>query len=264
MKSPFPGMDPYLEARWSDVHASLLFAIKEALQPELPSGLRARTEERVVLEDAGGGEPISRYRPDVAVVDTGRGHPSAGGAAAAVAVPEPFTVRFFDEPQVDRFLQIVDVTNGNRVITAIEVLSPWNKNPGRVNEEYRRKLKDYAASGVNVVEIDLLRSPRGRLTVTENDMPVDRRAPWYVAVRPAAAPEERKVYPIALRAPIPPFDVPLRETDVPIALRLQPLIERVYIAGGHDDIDYSKAPIPPLSSQDETWMDQLLRAAGRR
>jgi hypothetical protein len=263
MKSPFPGMDPYLEARWSDVHASLLFAIKEALQPELPTGLRARTEERVVLEDAGG-EPISRYRPDVAVVDIGAGQPSGGGVAVAVAVPEPFTVRFFDEPQVDRFLQIVDVTNGNRVVTAIEVLSPWNKSPGRLNEEYRRKLKDYAASAVNVVEIDLLRSPRGRLTVTENDMPIDRRAAWYVAVRPAGMPEEWKVYPVALRAPIPPFDVPLRETDAPIALRLQPLIERVYVAGGHDDIDYAKPPIPPLSPEDDAWVDQLLRAAGRR
>jgi hypothetical protein len=38
----------------------------------------------------------------------------------------------------------------------------------------------------------------------------------------------------------------------------------VYIAGGHDDIDYSKPPTPPPSSQDEAWMDQLLRAAGRR
>ena len=174
-------------------------------------------------------------------------------------------MRFFDEPQVDRFLQIVDVTNSNRVVTALEVLSPWNKSPGRLNEEYRRKLKDYAASAVNLVEIDLLRSPRGRLTVTENDMPIDRRAPWYVAVRAAATPEEWKVYPIALRAPIPPFDVPLRASDAPIALKLQPLIERVYAAGGHDDIDYSKPPEPPLSSsQDEAWVDQLLRSAGRR
>ena len=34
--SPFPGMDPYLEARWSDVHAALCPAIRAALQPLLP------------------------------------------------------------------------------------------------------------------------------------------------------------------------------------------------------------------------------------
>jgi hypothetical protein len=29
MKSPFPGMDPYLESRWSDVHPKLI-ALKTA------------------------------------------------------------------------------------------------------------------------------------------------------------------------------------------------------------------------------------------
>lgn len=30
-RSPFPGMDPYLEARWSDVHSKLIAFIGEAL-----------------------------------------------------------------------------------------------------------------------------------------------------------------------------------------------------------------------------------------
>ena len=71
MKSPFPGMDPYLEARWSDVHVTLIALIKEALQPLLPRGLRARSEERVLLEDAQG-EALTSYRSDVALVETGR------------------------------------------------------------------------------------------------------------------------------------------------------------------------------------------------
>jgi hypothetical protein len=256
-------MDPYLEARWADVHSSLLFLIKEALQPELPSGLVARTEERVVLEDAGG-EPLSQYRPDVAVIDAGSGEISPAATGAMVAVPEPFTIRFFDDPQVDRYIQIVDVSDGNRIVTAIEVLSPWNKNPGRLNEEYRRKLKDYAASGVNVVEIDLLRSPRGRLPVTEMDIPLERRTAYYVVIRPAVVPEEWKVYSIGLRSPIPPVKVPLRRNDVPVLLALQPLIERVYIAGGHENIKYSKPPTPPLSEDDEAWADTLLRSARLR
>lgn len=36
MESPFPGMDPYLEARWSDVHASLIFAIKDDIDYTRP------------------------------------------------------------------------------------------------------------------------------------------------------------------------------------------------------------------------------------
>src|SRR5436309_1976850 len=34
MRSPFPGMDPYLESRWSDVHASFIHFTKAVLQPQ--------------------------------------------------------------------------------------------------------------------------------------------------------------------------------------------------------------------------------------
>lgn len=37
--SPFPGMDPYLERHWRDVHASLIFLAKSALQSQLGEGL---------------------------------------------------------------------------------------------------------------------------------------------------------------------------------------------------------------------------------
>jgi hypothetical protein len=264
MKSPFPGMDPYLEARWSDVHVKLIAYMGEALQGSLPSGLRARAEQRVLLEDVGG-EPITSYRSDIAVVDGGRRERRDEGATATLPVPEPYSVRFYDEPQIDRFLQIIDTTSGNRVVTAIELLSPWNKGPGRLNADYCRKIADYATAGVNLVEIDLLRMPRGRLRVNEGDLPPERRTPYYVvAVRPATSPERWDVYSIPLRAPIPPVKVPLRPTDSPAILQLQPLIERVYTAGGHDDIDYSKPPAPPLSPEDEAWADELLRTVGRR
>src|SRR5438046_150775 len=82
-------------------------------------------------------------------------------------------VNNFEGPTFDRFIQIIDTSAGNRVITAIEILSRWNKGPGRLNKVYRRKLKDYARAGVSVVEIDLLRyPPRGRLDVSEDDIPV--------------------------------------------------------------------------------------------
>lgn len=50
MKSPFPGLDPYLEARWGDVHQSLITYTRDTLQPNLPEDLRARVEERVFVE----------------------------------------------------------------------------------------------------------------------------------------------------------------------------------------------------------------------
>jgi hypothetical protein len=36
MGSPFPGMDPYLEQHWGDVHASLIIDGRDQLQQRLP------------------------------------------------------------------------------------------------------------------------------------------------------------------------------------------------------------------------------------
>src|SRR5215218_6812870 len=79
MNSPFPGMDPYLESRWSDVHATLIALIKEVLQPSLPRALRARSEERVLLETLEG-DVLKRYAPDVAVITQGGPKSSGSGA----------------------------------------------------------------------------------------------------------------------------------------------------------------------------------------
>ena len=42
MASPFPGMDPYLEQFWRDVHARLIIYAADQLQGRLPGDLRAR------------------------------------------------------------------------------------------------------------------------------------------------------------------------------------------------------------------------------
>jgi hypothetical protein len=52
MASPFPGMDPYLEQHWGDVHQSLIIYAGDHLQKLLPKDLRARVEERVFVESA--------------------------------------------------------------------------------------------------------------------------------------------------------------------------------------------------------------------
>lgn len=245
-------MDPYLEARWSDVHVKLITYISEMLQPVLPRDLRARSEERVLLETTDGEERVAEYRSDVAVVDTGRG--VRGGGSGGFATVEPVIVEVVGAPPYDRSVQIIDVTNGNRVVTAIEVLSPWNKRAGRLNADYLGKLEDYARGGVSVVEIDLLRSPgRERLPVGQEDLPSDRRAAYLTCVRRAWVPGRWEVYPMPLRAPLPRVPVPLRRADGEVGLDLQTLIERVYVAGGHDDIDYGKACVPALEGADGEW-----------
>jgi hypothetical protein len=53
--------------------------------------------------------------------------------------------------------------------------------------------------------------------------------------------------------------VPLRRSDAQVGLDLQPLIARVYAAGGHDDIGYRKPPDPPLEPEDAAWVAALRR-----
>jgi hypothetical protein len=58
MPSPFPGMDPYLEESWGDVHHRLITYAADQLQTTLPKDLRARVEERVFVESE-----VERTRP---------------------------------------------------------------------------------------------------------------------------------------------------------------------------------------------------------
>src|SRR5439155_5717244 len=70
MASPFPGMDPYLERSWGDVHQALIIYAREQLQPRLPGDLRARVEERVFVASAD--EPRKDMYPDVRVIEARR------------------------------------------------------------------------------------------------------------------------------------------------------------------------------------------------
>jgi len=52
MKSPFPGMDPYLETRWGDVHTSLVTYARDQVQPQMPRALHVPVEEHIGLAEA--------------------------------------------------------------------------------------------------------------------------------------------------------------------------------------------------------------------
>lgn len=50
MKSPFPGMDPYLEQYWGDVHTTLMVYARNQINESLPDDLQARVEESLSVE----------------------------------------------------------------------------------------------------------------------------------------------------------------------------------------------------------------------
>jgi hypothetical protein len=258
MPSPFPGMDPYVETQWKTFHGLMISALTSALNRTLPAGLVAQMEEEVRVETLAG-ERLRGYGPDVSVVDRGPRRPEAPVAesAAVSAVIEPVRVPYRRAPIVVRSVRIVESSDSNKVVTAVELLSPWNKRAGRLNRDYRRKLRDLESGEVNWVEIDLLRGSRARLAVRWDDLPGERIG-TYLVVAWRATTDEAVAWPIPLRLPLPAIQVPLREGEPDIALDLQQAFDRAWTDGPFRTIDYQKPLDPPLPADDAAWAARLV------
>jgi len=261
--NPFPGMNPYLEQHWRDVHHRLVTYACDHLQEHLPSDLRARMEERVCVES----EDVQRHSlyPDVRVIE--RPNRGSGGVAIAesgISIAEPLVIQLPSEPPTETFIEIIDVGTGNRIVSVIEVLSPTNKLPGEGSEQYRRKQRELADAHVSLVEIDLLRSGNHVLVVPLSRLDPKSWTPYMICVRRGWKPTVVEVYRAPLQTRLPIIRVPLRETDKDVTLDVQALIDQCYRNGRYDDIDYRRPPIPPLDPGDAQWADEMLRQKGLR
>lgn len=263
MENPFPGMNPYLEAHWRDVHTSLMVYMRDQLQGQLPADLIARVEESVSID---AGEDSREVSPDVRIVEEPGGWRAEGGASvatAAVAVADPPLIPV-EEPATPRHVEIIEPKAGNRVVTAIEVISPTNKRDEEGRAAYRRKQYEYLDSTTSLVEVDLLRGGEHVVAVSPDGIKPSRRAPYYVCVRRAWRHGWSEVVPLPLRERLPAVRIPLRRTDRDVVLNLQELIDLCYQRGRYSAIDYRKDPDPPLTGDDAAWADAMLRSKGLR
>ncbi len=262
MKSPFPGMDPYLQQHWGDVHTSLVTYARDQLQETLPSGLVARAQERVYLEKEG--EADRSTYPDVYVVERPKRKGAAIGGRGGLALAEPVIVKFRDEPITERFIQIIDAKSGKRVVSVIEFISPTNKIAGAGFDLYRQKQTEAERAGISLVEVDLVLGGKRVLSVPLNRIKFRYRTRYQAIVRRGWNWQEAEVYPLPLRDRLPVIPVPLRRADRDARLNLQALIDKCYQSGCYDDIDYQEDADPPLEGHDAEWANELLRAAGKR
>jgi hypothetical protein len=123
MKSPFPGMDPYIERHWPDVNTTLVVHAAGALNTTLPAELVARIQERIAVESEDDGPDC--LAPDVTVLVAAHA-PESEGSSSGGALGVPYRLEALIEPITERFIQIIEVT-GERLITVIEFLNPTNK-----------------------------------------------------------------------------------------------------------------------------------------
>ncbi len=255
-------MDPYLEQHWLDVHHALATYARDQLQRKLPRDLRARIEERVFVETDDEGQ-YRGIHPDVRVIE----HPmpvSAGAAEGGVATAEPIVVRTADDPISQGYLEIVDASSGNRVVTVIEFVSPSNKVPGEGRDLYLRKQREVIGAKANLVEVDLTRTGQRSLAARLTQIPRRYHATYLVCVTRGWKWGQSEVYPLPLAQRLPAIRAPLRQSDADVPLDLQTLIDQCYENGGYDTIDYRQPLQPPLDPADLAWADEWLRAKGLR
>jgi len=87
MELPFPGMDPYLElpALWPDVHASLIAAMRDAIQEQLGPNYVALITPYIALENIEIAPARQVFVPDVGIVRDDAA--DAGAVTTAITPP---------------------------------------------------------------------------------------------------------------------------------------------------------------------------------
>jgi hypothetical protein len=237
MPSPFPGMDPYLEAQpfWGDLHSSMITVMKGELNRRLPASYTAWSDTYIWL-----------HEPDA---ETRKGKPDVFFTSASTILP---AVR----REGNRYLKIKEVRS-ERVVTVIELLSPTNKEPGEDREAFQAKRNEYLANRTNIVEIGLLRAGM-RLTLGE---PPPAQSDYYVLVCRAIDFPKTALWTFSVRDSLPEIAVPLHPKDGYVTLPLQRCFAAAYDFGSYPRaVDYRRPPRIPLSDADEAWARDLLNA----
>ena len=257
-KSPFPGMDPYLEQFWGDVHSSLIVYFRDQINDQLPGDLQARVEESLMVDSE---DYSRRIYPDVDIAERPEVSSPAGLTLSGTAVAEPCVVVLPSELRTERHIEIIDRNSGNRVVTAIELLSPANKCKGPGREAYLRKQKEYIDGGVNLVEIDLIRQGSFVVAIPEVLVPRHCRTPYIICIRRANRRSEVELIRVPLQEVLPNIAIPLRPADADIVLRLQPLLDECYRRGRYTSLDYTRPLTAQFDNDDQCWINELVQTS---
>ena len=254
MKTPFPGMNPWLEhpARWPDVHNSLIIAIRDALSPLVAPNYYVSVESQAYIVDLGEHQRLGR--PDVSIVSPIGVLPRGGATTSEQTEINVQTVIVPTVDEVNHYYLEIREAGTHTLITAIEVLSPVNKRTGKGRESYLEKRHEILNSRTSFVEIDLLRAGE--------PMPLEfvkKPGDYRILVSPSWKRPSAQLVTFNLPAPIPDIGVPLSKGEEAPVLSLNQLVHDLYSRARFDiRIDYSEPAVPPLSAEQQAWANNLL------
>lgn len=251
MPSPFPGMDPYLEAPagWQEFHSRFINTMSDFLVPKVRPKYTVHIERYVYVAEVFG--EVSRIRPDIAVTETGREGVESEREMAAVATATLVPLPILEEVR-HYFLEIRELAT-QKVVTVIEMLSPFNKRAGKGRDEYLNRRTEILMSDVHLVELDLLRE--GERVPMAKPLPP---AHYYAIVSRSYRRPIAEVYSWTVRDPMPKIPIPLKRGDPDVVLDLQAVFTAVYDRAGYDyRLAYDQEPDPPLNPEDWEWAKQV-------
>ncbi|MHB1561169.1 MAG: DUF4058 family protein [Isosphaeraceae bacterium] len=263
MRPPFPGMDPWLEdpELWPDVHNSLIVSIRDAIVPLVRPRYFAGVDSRTTV--LSGSDQDHIYRPDVKIRTADIKTPDQPGR---LAVAEPANTGSYhvvmpmpDDEIEEAFLTIKELPS-RQLVTVLEVLSPTNKKTKRARREYLDKRRELLGSGVNFVEIDLLRSGQ-TMPPQKAELTSDYRI---LIFRPRLG-RGVHLYGFSYREEIPRIPIPLLPEDPEPSLNLNDILHSAYDRAGYDlAIDYRQPPRPRLREEDQAWAESIIAQATLR
>jgi Protein of unknown function (DUF4058) len=260
MRPPFPGMDPWLEDPeiWPNVHNSLVISIRDVLLAQLRPRYFVDVESRMTV--LSGTDQDRMYRPDVEIRAKELNVPARAGGVTVMEHVEakPFHVVVEMPPdEIEEVFLTIQELPGRQVVTVIEVLSPTNKRTRDARKQYLDKRRELLGSGVNFVEIDLLRAGRP-MPPQKARLSSDYRL---LVFRPRLG-RMAHLYGFSYKTEIPQIPIPLLPQDSEPSLDLNRILHALYERAGYDmALDYRRPPQPRLRKQDEAWAASIISQA---
>ena len=259
MPSPFPGVDPFVEAQesWEGFHAVFLGEALDQIATALPENYVVRIEGRTTLRAVYSDEMIQEFQPDLFVARHNQGSGRGSATATLATFAEPVTIPMDIEVEEVRehWLEIRRLPD-RTLVAVVELLSPSNKR-GAGRAEYLDKRMALIRQQVHVVEVDLLLA--GSRLPLRPPLPM---GDYYAFVSRFDRRPNCDVYAWSIRQTPPRIPIPLKAPDPDAPLDLAVAIAESYRRSYYDrTLDYKAALELPLRPADKAWAEAVGQGA---
>lgn len=270
-RSPFPGMDPFLEInpRWEVFHGWFIRELaRQSTGRARAIGCEVDVERTLYGREPTGelvllGEPDLVARESLAMYTPVPRWDDGGGVALAEPRAIHDVVQDLDEMETykQQYLVVRESGAWKRVLAVVELLSPANKE-GSYVPKYREKRSQFLTSKVHFLEIDFLRAGRNPSRDLFPELP---RTPYFIFLaRKNELGRREEGYPLRLQDPLPVVGLPLSPDRPDLPLDLAAAFRSAYDLSSRPEWLQSyqdqDIPGPPLDESDRQWVTQTLRA----